>query len=94
MEDVGGGGEFFMHSSSAATLDDRLEIYTELQERFPKSQAPFRLVLNFLTGDRFRSAVDAYLRTALHKGVPPLFVNLRSLYKDNEKVRLHRSYSQ
>ena len=33
------------------------------------------------TGDRFRKLVDAYLRKGLHKGVPPLFVDLRSLYK-------------
>lgn len=25
--------------------------------------------------------MDAYLRKGLHKGVPPLFVDLRSLYK-------------
>lgn len=30
--------------------------------------------------------VDKYLRQGLHKGVPPLFVDLRSLYKDSKKV--------
>lgn len=38
------------------------------------------------TGEEFRLMVDKYLRQGLHKGVPPLFVDLRSLYKDSEKV--------
>jgi peptide alpha-N-acetyltransferase len=38
------------------------------------------------TGEEFRILVDKYLRQGLHKGVPPLFVDLRSLYKDPEKV--------
>ncbi|KAG1671753.1 N-alpha-acetyltransferase 15, NatA auxiliary subunit [Nymphon striatum] len=71
-----------------ANVEDRLKMYTELQEKYPKSQAPFRLVLNFLNDDMFRSAVDKYLRNALHKGVPPLFVNLRSLYTDSNKVKI------
>jgi hypothetical protein len=37
-------------------------------------------------GEEFRILVDKYLRQGLHKGVPPLFVDLRSLYKDPEKV--------
>lgn len=38
------------------------------------------------SGEEFRILVDKYLRQGLHKGVPPLFVDLRSLYKDPEKV--------
>lgn len=38
------------------------------------------------TGDVFKEEVDRYLRKGLHKGVPPLFVDLRSLYKDPAKV--------
>lgn len=41
-----------------------------------------------LTGEQFRILVDKYLRQGLHKGVPPLFVDLRSLYKDPEKVEV------
>jgi peptide alpha-N-acetyltransferase len=37
-------------------------------------------------GEEFRILVDKYLRQGLHKGVPPLFVDLRSLYQDPEKV--------
>lgn len=35
--------------------------------------------------------VDKYLRQGLHKGVPPLFVDLRSLYKDNNKTLIIQS---
>lgn len=41
-----------------------------------------------LAGEQFRILVDKYLRQGLHKGVPPLFVDLRSLYKDPEKVEV------
>jgi peptide alpha-N-acetyltransferase len=39
-------------------------------------------------GEEFRILVDKYLRQGLHKGVPPLFVDLRSLYRDPEKVEI------
>lgn len=75
-------------SINPPTVEDRLKIYLELQEKFPRSQAPKRLPLNFTSGSAFRNLVDMYLRQALHKGVPPLFVDLRSLYKDPEKVKI------
>ena len=43
------------------------------------------MLLN-IPGDTFKRYADKLMRSALHKGVPPLFVNLRSLYKDPEKV--------
>lgn len=39
-------------------------------------------------GDLFRKEVDDYMRTGFHKGIPPLFVDLKSLYKDKEKVKI------
>lgn len=41
-----------------------------------------------LSGETFKKEVDLYLRRGLHKGVPPLFVDLRSLYKNKEKVTI------
>ena len=38
------------------------------------------------SGDVFREHLDKFLRRLLHKGVPPLFVMLRPLYKDQDKV--------
>ena len=42
----------------------------------------------FSTGETFRSLVDQYLQTPLRKGVPPLFIVLRPLYSDPEKVKI------
>lgn len=45
-------------------------------------------LLSLITGDLFRSEVDDYMRRGFHKGIPPLFVDLKSLYKDKEKVKI------
>ena len=39
-------------------------------------------------GETFARLVDNYMRPAIHKGVPPLFNNIRNLYADKEKVIL------
>lgn len=49
---------------------------------------PKRLPLDIAFGDEFREIIDGYLRRGLRKGVPPLFVNVRSLYKDPEKTSI------
>ncbi|XP_015598705.1 N-alpha-acetyltransferase 15, NatA auxiliary subunit [Cephus cinctus] len=66
--------------------EDTLRMLQRYEELFPRALAPRRLQLNYATGDQFKSLVDQYLRKGLHKGVPPLFVNLRSLYTDQQKV--------
>lgn len=70
------------------TASEKLNMFSEFQEMFPRALAPRRLPLTYATGEQFRILVDKYLRQGLHKGVPPLFVDLRSLYKDPEKVEL------
>ena len=66
----------------------KLHLYAELRETFPRSTLARRIPLNYATGERFRDLVDKYLRHALHKGAPPLFVDLRSLYSDSTKVAI------
>lgn len=58
------------------------------QSEYPYSICPKRLPLNVANGDRFREIVDEYLRRGLRKGVPPLFVNVRSLYQHEDKVKV------
>ncbi|XP_071447544.1 N-alpha-acetyltransferase 15, NatA auxiliary subunit [Hetaerina americana] len=70
------------------TVEERLKLFEGYQEMFPRAQAPRRLPLNYATGEQFKLMVDKYLRRGLHKGVPPLFVDLRSLYKIPEKVEI------
>ncbi|GAB0093410.1 Glycerol-3-phosphate dehydrogenase [Sergentomyia squamirostris] len=65
---------------------EQLESFREFQKEFPSSICPKRLPLDVASGDDFRQLVDQYLRRGLRKGVPPLFVNMRSLYKHPEKV--------
>ena len=39
-----------------------------------------------MLGDDFVRLLDEYLQPGFHKGIPPLFVNLKGLYKDPTKV--------
>lgn len=66
--------------------EGKLKLYAELSEAFPRSTMARRIPLNYATGGNFRNLVDKYLRRALHKGAPPLFVDLRSLYVHPEKA--------
>ena len=66
----------------------KLQLYAELRITFPRSTLARRIPLNYASGEHFRILVDQYLRHALHKGAPPLFVDLRSLYTDKSKVMI------
>lgn len=68
--------------------DDIVEFYLKYGEKFPRANPPKRLPLNYASGEQFRGLLDKYMRKALSKGVPPLFVDLRSLYKDSAKVQI------
>ncbi|XP_053975392.1 N-alpha-acetyltransferase 15, NatA auxiliary subunit isoform X2 [Hylaeus anthracinus] len=66
--------------------EETLAMLQRYEELFPRALAPRRLQLNYASGPEFKALVDRYLRKGLHKGVPPLFVNLRSLYTDQNKA--------
>ncbi|KAL1460229.1 hypothetical protein WDU94_012156, partial [Cyamophila willieti] len=75
----------------AKQLTNNADIFALLMHyisKYPKATVPKRLVLNYLTGDQFRTEIDKYLRRGFHKGVPPLFVNVRSLYSDPERCKI------
>ena len=59
--------------------------YAEFSKRYPKSDAPRRIPLDFLTGNEFRKAADDYLKRMLAKGVPSSFNNVKALYSDRSK---------
>ncbi|KAJ8922617.1 hypothetical protein NQ315_007649, partial [Exocentrus adspersus] len=71
--------------------DDVVEFYLKYAEQFPRAMPPRRLPLHYASGQQFKNLVDKYMRKALSKGVPPLFVDLRSLYTDKSKVELIQS---
>ena len=64
----------------------KLQLYADLRETYPRSILARRIPLNYASGEKFRSLVNKYLRHALHKGAPPLFVDLRSLYTQPGKA--------
>lgn len=69
-------------------MEERLEFYKNFAEKYPRSDIPRKMPLLFLSGDQFKSTVDKYMQRALHKGVPPLFKELKCLYKDESKLQL------
>ncbi|KAA8546105.1 hypothetical protein F0562_020444 [Nyssa sinensis] len=52
------------------------------------SQLQSRIPLDYLNGEKFREAVDNYIRPLLTKGVPSLFSDLSPLYDQAGKVDL------
>lgn len=82
------------------TTEERLGFYTKYAEKYPRSDLPKRVPLEFLDGEsaKFGELADAYLRRHLRKGVPPLFKEISNLYKDEKKLKriesLVKSYVQ
>jgi N-alpha-acetyltransferase 15/16, NatA auxiliary subunit len=65
---------------SASQREGLVTLYGTLAAEFPTSSACRRIPLDFLRGDAFAAAADAYVRKYLTKGVPSLFNDLRPLY--------------
>lgn len=68
------------------TSEAKLALFAEMGEKFPKAQSPHRLSLDISEGQDFKTLLDKYMRKALRKGIPPLFVDLSPLYADKSKV--------
>ncbi|KAJ5706996.1 N-terminal acetyltransferase A complex subunit n.t1.c1 [Penicillium malachiteum] len=60
-------------------------LYDEWVEKNPRGDSARRIPLDFLEGEDFKQAVDAYLQRMLKKGVPSLFANIKSLYSNPSK---------
>lgn len=57
-----------------------------LAQTYSKSPAPLRLALTIATGTEFRSRIRPYLVNGLEKGIPSLFVDVKSLYADADRM--------
>jgi len=77
-----------LEATEAKTIEQKLALFDEYKAKFPKAQTPQRLALDVAEGEAFRSLVDAYMKKALRKGIPPLFVDLKPLYADPAKVKI------
>jgi len=71
-----------------AEEEEVCKFFDELLEEHPTSDSLKRLVLHFITGERFQRRLDVYLRTRLRKGVPSLFRTMRPLYFQAGKAEL------
>ncbi|GKZ29080.1 hypothetical protein AbraIFM66950_002817 [Aspergillus brasiliensis] len=69
----------------ADDLKAKKAVYDSWVEKFPRGDAARRIPLDFLEGDDFKQAADAYLQRMLKKGVPSLFANIKALYSNPVK---------
>lgn len=60
-------------------------LYDQWVEKYPRGDAARRIPLDFLEGEDFKQAADAYLQRMLKKGVPSLFANIKLLYTNLAK---------
>lgn len=60
-------------------------LYDEWVEKSPRGDSARRIPLDFLEGEDFKQAADVYLQRMLKKGVPSLFVNIKTLYTNPSK---------
>lgn len=60
-------------------------VYDSWVEKYPRGGAARRIPLDFLEGEDFKQATDAYLQRMLKKGVPSLFANIKMLYTNPAK---------
>lgn len=63
-----------------------LKALGQFAETYPRSVAPKRLPLDVAKGDEFRNLAREYLVRGLERGVPSLFVDIKGLYTDAEKM--------
>ncbi|KAG7304786.1 hypothetical protein JYU34_010151 [Plutella xylostella] len=69
------------------STDDKVAFFNIFKAEYPRAIAPRRLQLTAApAGPVFRELVDAYLRNGLRKGIPPLFIDVRTLYEDKQKL--------
>lgn len=67
------------------TTNEKNDFYKSYSTKYPRADLPRKIPLEFFTGDEFKTAIHVYLQRALRKGIPPLFKELKYLYKDQDK---------
>ncbi|CAF3365910.1 unnamed protein product [Rotaria socialis] len=69
-------------------INDKMKLYENLIEKYPRADAPKQITLHFLTGESFAKAIGSYLQKGFQKGVPSLFQSVKSLYATSDKVQI------
>ncbi|XP_047027460.1 N-alpha-acetyltransferase 15, NatA auxiliary subunit [Helicoverpa zea] len=79
--------EKLIEAKQLITPEEKVAFFDVYKKEYPRAIAPRRLQLTEAVAQPvFEQLVDEYLRHGLHKGIPPLFVDLRSLYSDQSKA--------
>uniref|UniRef100_A0A2A4IU32 Uncharacterized protein n=1 Tax=Heliothis virescens TaxID=7102 RepID=A0A2A4IU32_HELVI len=79
--------EKLIEAKQLVTPEEKVAFFDVYKKEYPRAIAPRRLQLTEAVAQPvFEQLVDEYLRHGLHKGIPPLFVDLRSLYSDQSKA--------
>eukprot|EP01138_Halocafeteria_seosinensis_P012705 gb/GECG01012981.1/.p1 GENE.gb/GECG01012981.1/~~gb/GECG01012981.1/.p1 ORF type:complete len:840 (+),score=142.50 gb/GECG01012981.1/:1-2520(+) len=78
---------------SDALVDTFLQLYNELHEENPRCKAVKRIPLTFLPASHaeFKSQLDEYLKAGINKGVYSLAQDIKSLYENQDKVKVLES---
>lgn len=71
---------------SGKSTDETLASLHEFAAHIPRANAPKRLALDYASGDTFKELASAYITAGITKGVPSLFADVKSLYKDPAKL--------
>lgn len=68
-------------AKQVTSVEDKVALYDELAQQYPRSQTIAREPLNFaLAPDLFRHKISVYLQKGFRKGQPALFRDLKHLY--------------
>ncbi|WVQ74848.1 hypothetical protein IAR50_004455 [Cryptococcus sp. DSM 104548] len=70
----------------AAAQSALLESLEQLSQTYPRSAAPRRLALDVAQDETFLQLAQAYIVKGLERGVPSLFVDVKSVYADSSKM--------
>ncbi|QRV81902.1 NMDA receptor-regulated protein [Ceratobasidium sp. AG-Ba] len=70
------------------TRPNALSALKNIISQYPTAIAPKRLLLDVAQGEEFKPLVEPYLWNGLKRGIPSLFVDIKALYKDDEKRRV------
>ncbi len=78
-------------TASELTDEQRTKVLFRLEgfaSSYPRAAAPRRLALDVATGAEFEERVTEYLIKGLERGVPSLFVDVKGLYGNVEKLQV------
>jgi N-alpha-acetyltransferase 15/16, NatA auxiliary subunit len=87
-------GDAYFPADDLSSEDDAEKIRSELEvfaTEFPRALVPQRILLTVTRGEQFECLIKKYIHRALKRNLPSLFVDLKPLYKDQDKRQVIQS---